>query len=184
MKTSNILSSSRRPLQLALDFFARAVLVLAGSMVVVLMFLHFGSVKAMHVVSDSMKPAYQRGDLLLVSEDFNGIAKNDIIAFKATWLDDRVVTHRVIEVTVDGVRTQGDSNSVADQEIPKSMIRGEVVATFPKLGYLFQLKSLILLVILCVSASIGSDLLKKPSSKNEELFEKYPVDSIFVDEIE
>lgn len=78
----------------------------------------------MAVESDSMKPTFKQGDLIICKEidDFNAIKENDVITFWTTIEGQRVKnTHRIVEVindegTVKYV-TKGDNNAVKDSDI-------------------------------------------------------------------
>ncbi|ORY44060.1 signal peptidase I [Rhizoclosmatium globosum] len=72
------------------------------------------------VLSESMEPAFQRGDLLLLSMFSNPVRVGDICVFK---IDGKVIpiVHRVLEVhdnNTDGKQyllTKGDNNPVDDR---------------------------------------------------------------------
>jgi signal peptidase I len=94
------------------------------------------------IISGSMTPALNVGDLVLL-EGLHAamqIETGDIIAFRVKGMD-IPVSHRVIEVlqTADGpaYRTKGDADKQADQwVIPHQDVLGKVVYAVPKLGYL------------------------------------------------
>jgi signal peptidase I len=65
------------------------------------------------VVSDSMKPEFQRGDLVLTQSVFKEPHVGDIITFKAQDVQ-YAVTHRVVGVKNDFVTTKGDNNPLPD----------------------------------------------------------------------
>jgi signal peptidase I len=65
------------------------------------------------VVSDSMKPEFQRGDLVLTQSLFKEPQVGDIITFKTRDVQ-YTVTHRVVNVKDDIVTTKGDNNPLAD----------------------------------------------------------------------
>lgn len=65
------------------------------------------------VVSDSMKPEFQRGDLVLSQSLFKEPLVGDIITFKARDVQ-YSLTHRVVNVKNDIVTTKGDNNPLAD----------------------------------------------------------------------
>lgn len=76
----------------------------------------FFGYKPFIVLSGSMKPQINSGDLVLTKEvDTDVIQKNDIIAFKDNEL---VVTHRVIDISYEkGEKhfiTKGDNNDIQD----------------------------------------------------------------------
>jgi signal peptidase len=65
------------------------------------------------VVSDSMKPEFQRGDLVLTQSLFKEPHVGDIITFKASDVQ-YSLTHRVVNVKNDIVTTKGDNNPLPD----------------------------------------------------------------------
>lgn len=78
----------------------------------------------MAVESDSMKPTFKEGDLIICKEidDFSSIKENDVITFWTTIQGQRVKnTHRIVEVLdEDGVVkyvTKGDNNPVQDDDV-------------------------------------------------------------------
>lgn len=78
----------------------------------------------MTVESDSMKPTFQAGDLIMCKEvdDINSLKEDDVITFW-TIIDGQKVknTHRIVQINeTDGVKsfiTRGDNN-VADDTVP------------------------------------------------------------------
>jgi signal peptidase len=97
------------------------------------------------VISGSMEPVYEEGDILIVkSTDINTITEGDIIVFDPPFGGIPIV-HRVFQVIeTEGSRyfiTKGDSNPFPDtyyQEtypgIPKEHIIGKPLMKIPKLG--------------------------------------------------
>lgn len=78
----------------------------------------------MAVESDSMKPTFKQGDLIISKEidDFSSIKENDVITFWTTIEGKRVKnTHRIIEVlNEDGIvryKTKGDNNPINDDDV-------------------------------------------------------------------
>lgn len=65
------------------------------------------------VISDSMKPQFQRGDLILTQTIFKQPQPGDIVTFKAENVQ-LPVTHRVIKVNYDNIITKGDNNPLPD----------------------------------------------------------------------
>ena len=88
------------------------------------------------VVSGSMEPTINKGEVILVERVFSPeeLKKGDIITFngKGGALEGKVVTHRIIsEGVVDGkVTTCGDANyGIADDPIPYENVIGRYVKT-------------------------------------------------------
>jgi len=65
------------------------------------------------VISDSMRPEFQRGDLIMTQSVSKDPQKGDIITFKAREVQNPV-THRVVDVRDNIVTTKGDNNPSFD----------------------------------------------------------------------
>jgi len=65
------------------------------------------------VISDSMKPEFQRGDLILTQTLFKQPQVGDIITFKAENVQ-LPITHRIIKVNYNNIITKGDNNALPD----------------------------------------------------------------------
>jgi len=101
--------------------------------------INFFGVKPLIVMTGSMEPNYNIGDLIIVKE----IAKeniniNDVITYSLENGKD-TVTHRVVEiVNQDGetmYRTKGDNNNSADSELVKySQVQGTIFLKIDKIG--------------------------------------------------
>lgn len=94
----------------------------------------------MSVESDSMKPTFQAGDMIICKEidDINTLKENDVITFWTIIEGQKVKnTHRIVQINeTDGVKsfvTRGDNN-VADDTIPA--YAGDIIGkwTETKLG--------------------------------------------------
>ena len=83
------------------------------------------------VVSNSMYPTFERGDLVLVQNIFVDPKEGDIVMFirEDTNLP---VTHRVLKVKGDLIYTGGDASGPDSTPVHRSKILGEVVAIFGK----------------------------------------------------
>lgn len=90
------------------------------------------------VLSGSMSPAMDTGDLAIVQEvSADSIGVGDIIQYQR---DGTMVIHRVTEVAQGGSEklfvTKGDANSKPDIEpVFQGQVRGKVILTIPKLGW-------------------------------------------------
>ncbi len=83
------------------------------------------------VVSNSMYPTFERGDMVLVQSLFVSPEKGDIVMFRSGELN-LPVTHRVLDVRGDLVYTGGDSSGPDSTPVSRSAILGEVVTVFGK----------------------------------------------------
>lgn len=122
--------------------------------------LSFMGMRTMYVISNSMEPAFSKGDLLVVSKDYNGLAVGDVVAYKATWAEGRLVTHRITAINGDEITVRGDNNTTADPVFDRSQIYGEIVSTFPKAGFIFNPYTIISMTFVGLLLSYLSDWLK------------------------
>ena len=83
------------------------------------------------VKSGSMEPGISVNDLLLVKAK-SSYSEGDVITFSTS--EGALLTHRIIETTDTGYITQGDANNVADSEISRQKVLGEVVLVVAGVG--------------------------------------------------
>lgn len=76
------------------------------------------------VVSDSMRPVFIRGDLILSQAFFKEPEVGDIVTFKARGVVNPI-THRVVGIQDNIVRTKGDNNPLED---PYRTTKDDIVA--------------------------------------------------------
>ena len=98
------------------------------------------------VVSDSMAPKINTGDLLfLQGRDAEDIEEGDVIVFDAPWegAPDEPIVHRVVGKRYNDekdryeFRTKGDANNYKDEEwFSEHRIRGVVIGKIPYIGYI------------------------------------------------
>lgn len=102
--------------------------------------------RAYTVLSDSMNPVFQAGDLIISKPvDAQTLRKGDIITFHSSdpALYNEVVTHRIVETTQyrgeTAYITAGDKTGAPDA-VPaqSSHVLGQYCASIPKLGSLFH----------------------------------------------
>lgn len=91
--------------------------------------------KFFNVISGSMKPNLEIGDIVIIKEIEN-INKGDIITFKQ---QDSIITHRVVDIIKeDGkiyYQTKGDNNNSNDENLVEYKdIEGIYVYRIPKIG--------------------------------------------------
>ena len=94
------------------------------------------------IVSNSMYPIYQRGDIVIIekvnTKNIKKLKKYDIIEYK---LDNIIVAHRIIYIEKhnDGTVlyiTKGDNNNIVDKEkVTQKQVNGIVKFKVPKVGY-------------------------------------------------
>ncbi|MFX0186107.1 MAG: signal peptidase I [Candidatus Hodarchaeota archaeon] len=98
------------------------------------------------VISDSMAPKINKGDLLFIQgRDPEDIEIGDVIVFDADGLwsgaPEEPIVHRVVDRRkVDDdweFRTKGDANSDKDEEwIPEKRVKGVVIGRIPYIGWI------------------------------------------------
>ena len=117
------------------------------------------------VVSGSMEPAIQVGDMLVIREQ-DRYQHGDIITYRS---GQNLITHRVISVDGTDLVTQGDANNVADEPITLSQVEGKMFLRIPGLGraiLLLKTPAGILVALISgfvlVAISIIADRKKKP----------------------
>ena len=126
-----------------------------ASYVVILIIVLIAAQHLNVVVSESMEPAFYRGDIVLVEKaDFLGINEfnasdvkvGDVVVYDAAWYDQPVI-HRIINITdINGTTMyviKGDNNDSPDPYyVTSSQIKEKVVTVddnlvvIPKIGYL------------------------------------------------
>lgn len=128
-------------------FSALSVLLLALILVVTVVPKLLGA-SSYVVASGSMVPALNVGDVSVVKEtNASEITYGDIITFQMESGRPEVATHRVVGVgqTSGGeysFATKGDANNVADLDlVTEQQIRGKVIYSIPKIGWLSTLVS-------------------------------------------
>ena len=96
----------------------------------------------MAVVSGSMEPTFERGDLIFIKgvDSPDEIKQGDIIVFQLEHESETKV-HRVIEIINNDsqvqFRTKGDANTSPDPRLVNfEEVKGKVIFWLPKLGYI------------------------------------------------
>ncbi len=81
-------------------------------------------------ISNSMRPTFEKGDLVLMQKFDTEPHEGDIIMFGMAIVGgmDKVVTHRIYSVTPEGIKTKGDAvNAVDNWVIPPKRIHAKAV---------------------------------------------------------
>ncbi|PPL19383.1 signal peptidase I [Microterricola pindariensis] len=134
-----------------------------------------GLVQPLFVVSGSMEPGIMTGDLLFSTpKDASELSVGDVATLPST-LTNKLVTHRVIEITPGGageflVKMKGDNNEFADSEeylvtgsvlVPAAQVAGGgyFVATLSKPGVALPLA-------ITVFALIALSLMPRPENES------------------
>lgn len=110
-------------------------------------------VKTFSIISGSMMPELNVGDIIIVKEVDN-FKINDIITFRQ---NDKMITHRIIDITKKDNEevyiTKGDNNNVQDEGyVEPRDIEGKVINKIPLIGYItiFLQKKEVLAIIFTV----------------------------------
>lgn len=94
----------------------------------------FGN-ELMVVLSGSMSPTFDTGSIVAIKPiQFEAIQKGDIVTFKS--LEDRIITHRVVDIVNGELITKGDANDGKDTDpVVKDRVIGKVQYFVPLIGY-------------------------------------------------
>lgn len=95
---------------------------------------------AMAIVSNSMRPAFQRGDMVIIEKlndkQIENLVEGEIIAFQ---FQGRIITHRIHEIKERNGKifyTKGDNNDEVDKwEVTPDSIKGQIRYRVPYIGY-------------------------------------------------
>lgn len=134
----------------------------------------------MIVLTDSMDPEIQSGDLILChTEEAENVAVGDVISFfDPAGNGTSVVTHRVAEITTDSDGnlawvTKGDANNDNDQAVvPAENLVGVYQHRFAKLGnvamFMQTTQGLIICVICPIILLIAYDMIRRKLYEKEK----------------
>lgn len=89
------------------------------------------------VVSGSMEPSIKVGSLCFINKHtkYSDIKVQDIIAYTA--ITGNKVTHRVVNITDEGMETKGDRNNISDGiSVTEKNFIGKNVFSVPRLGFM------------------------------------------------
>ena len=130
-----------------------------------------GYVKARVVLTNSMEPTINPGDIVITADSNRVVPQiGSIIAYQARQFNGTpvgVFTHRIVGGNaLDGWLMKGDNNPSPDIQKPKGAdILGTVILTIPKLGLLFNRRLLFTLIPLLVGLWFVIDTLKGGSNE-------------------
>jgi signal peptidase len=185
-KEKEPISKKKIIISLLLIFFA-----FFGSFIifVILQFALNSETPMVVVISDSMKPTINKGDLLFVQgRDPEDIEEGDIIVFDAHDLwsgaPDEPIVHRVVDIHKhDGkfyFNTKGDNNAKRDEEpIPGHRVKGVVCGRVPYIGWIKIVMTdyglfipILLILAVPLIVSIIYDIFKGEEEEEKEKIEK------------
>lgn len=133
----------------------------------------FGSYLPMIVLTDSMYPEIESGDLIICRQtDAEKIQVGDVICFfDPSGNGTSTVTHRVMEITTDKTGglawiTKGDANNAEDQAVvPAEKLVGIYSSRIPGAGnaamFMQTTQGLILCVICPILALVAYDIIRR-----------------------
>lgn len=116
----------------------------------------------LEVISGSMEPKINIGDLVIIDTKTEKYKVNDIVTFKD--VNGSFVTHRILEINDEEIITKGDANNTIDEAIDKDAIVGRYIYKINGIGALLKsLRSpfvlgmiLVIGVLLCILVSTDS----------------------------
>lgn len=142
--------------------------------------ISFFNYRMFTVVSQSMTPKYDIGDVLIAKEkDPSKVKEGDVISYLGSYGDfnGKVITHRVVgsEKREDGkyyFRTKGDANIVEDPIVTEDQLYGVVVYRSAILSLVYRIVGtkvgFYLFIIIPILFIIGSEMLTTMLEKEEE----------------
>lgn len=103
------------------------------------------------VISGSMQPALQIGDVIIIKKA-NNYAEKDIITYDNGLT---TITHRIKSINGDEIITEGDANDAPDKPITKDRILGKYffrISTFSVFSIMLTGKTVYLIMVLVLFA--------------------------------
>lgn len=140
--------------------------------------LTFFGFKPLTVLSNSMAPVFEAGDIIIIQEvEGVDLKKGDIISFYNE--EKKLITHRITSIVEeDGERyfyTKGDNNNTMDEDVTTtSEIIGKELFHIPNLGFLSHYTKgsvgFLLFIVLPLAGYAGLTVYEKmkPKKKQEE----------------
>jgi signal peptidase I len=123
-------------------FTTLAVLVILAAAVALAVVPRVLDGAALTVLTGSMVPTYNPGDVVVVrgvDDAEREVQIGDVVSFQPLPNDPTLITHRVVATsfTSEGIRfvTRGDANSADDEPLIPEQIKGEVVYGIPWVGH-------------------------------------------------
>lgn len=130
----------------------------------------FFGIKTYVIISGSMKPNYNIGDVVVAKNtNANSLKEGDVISFRQGQI---IVTHRIIKVENSNklvFKTKGDNNNSEDsEEVTANLIEGKVVFKIPWIGNiaLFFRGKIAIIVLLITYYIIATRANKKDKLKS------------------
>lgn len=147
--------------------------------------ISFFNYRMFTVVSESMTPKYNIGDVLISKEvKPSKVKENDVISYLGAYGDfsGKVITHRVVGVLQDDegkylYRTKGDANIVEDPLVSEEQLYGVVVYRSMILSFVYRIVGtkigfylfIIIPILFIIGSEIISSLLEKEEKRRQKL---------------
>lgn len=137
---------------------------------------NFLGIKTYIIVSGSMEPNLEIGDIVIVKETKKEELKvGDIISFRQ---GQSVITHRINEISEEKYITKGDNNNTTDDEpIEYEQIEGKVEKIVPVIGklalMLHQKIAIIIFIVLVYIYVLYTSTIKRKKANRRIKREKY-----------
>ena len=171
----------------ALTTFALLVLLAAAVALAVVPKVVDGA--ALTVLTGSMVPTYDPGDVVVVRGVKDAAAEvqvGDVVTFQPVSGDPTLITHRVTEklFTSDGTRfvTRGDANSADDDPLVPAQIKAKAMYHVPYVGYaslyLGQQRGLLVVGVAVALLVYGAVMVLRPERRRADATE--PADAVAV----
>lgn len=143
---------------------------------------HILGIYVFNIVSESMEPALDVNDLIVVQKCKDSqLKKGDIITFNE---EGRTVSHRIINIIEEKgtkkFQTKGDNNEIVDSDLVEiSQIYGKVIFSIKKVGklvsYIQNIRGLINIVIFTIMLYIIVSLKDKQKNLRKIKRKKYEI---------
>lgn len=126
----------------------------------------FLGIKTYVIISGSMEPNINIGDIVITKDEVNDLQIGDIISYRKGH---SVITHRISQVNNNEkgeqtYKTKGDNNNTEDsEEISNEDIEGKVVKIIPKIGKIslvLQNKMIIIIILIILYMYISRNYKK------------------------
>jgi signal peptidase len=94
------------------------------------------------MTSDSMAGSIDRGSIAFERVvPVSDLRVGDVVTYAKPGADDDMVTHRIVSIDLDGIRTQGDADAAVDPWVlhPDSPTMSRVEFTIPWIGWAYLL---------------------------------------------
>jgi len=122
----------------------------------------------LEVVSGSMKPTIEVGELIVIDTNEKNYKKDDIVTFYD--INGSFVTHRIVSIDDDKMITKGDNNDSKDDATDVDKIVGKYVCKIPFLGAILTvLQKPIILMLILIIGILYSYLVSTEETKEKKI---------------